>query len=115
MIQSLQDEGRLRITHKQVGEYTQHRIEPLTGYDLSGFTQDEIDTIDESIEDVKRLNATDLSNWTHTLLPWINTVMREEIPYFTIFVLRKLPVEKDVFLWAQKELETLRQQEQYGG
>lgn len=107
IILSLQAQGRITLEEKIYFGYPQKRINPIMGPDMSAFNEDEIELIDEIIDDCKPLNATDLSDWTHELNPWIYTEDYEEIPYYSVFVIKDLPVEKAGVKWAQQELNEL--------
>lgn len=86
---------------------TQKRIIPAANPNLSLFDQDEIELIDQVIEECKHLNATNLSDWTHELQPWLNAEEGEKIPYETIFVLKKVPASLEDISWAERRVEEL--------
>lgn len=107
IILSLVTAGRIKLEEKTVFNYKQKRVEPIMGSDMSKFSEEEIAMIDDIIETCRPFNATDLSDWTHQLNPWIHTEDYEEIPYKSIFVFKDLKVEKTGIKWAQEELRKL--------
>jgi hypothetical protein len=106
-LDSLEKESRIKIDEVSYFGYQQKRVVPLTGPDLSMFGQTEISFVDEVIEVFKAFNGSELSTWTHLLIPWLLTEEEETIPYETIFVLNNKPIDKAGLRWAQKELEEL--------
>jgi len=87
--------------------YPQKRILPKVEPDLSIFSKEEISIVKEWIDKFKNYNATELSEWTHKLVPWLITKDEEVIPYSAVFVLLDLPVEADGIDWAENELSDL--------
>lgn len=106
-------EKRIEIQDNLLYSQKQQRVIAKENPDLSKFTEDELRFIDVCIETLKNYTGTQLSEWTHTLRPWLNTLNEEEIPYHAIFGLKKLPVEREGFIWAQKELQRLRAERSY--
>lgn len=88
--------------------HTKRRIVPLTGFDGSLFSEDELSLVDAMIEQTRHLTASQLSQWSHTLNPWLLTVDGEDIPYESAYVLYNLPVEEDGLAWGKKELKRLK-------
>jgi len=88
--------------------YTQKRLVPLVGANTSIFTSEELTFVDEYIQHFLPFNGSQLSEWTHKLLPWLLTDYKEEIPYNCIFMLNDLPVERAALAWAENELNRLR-------
>lgn len=106
-------ENRIEIKDNLIYNQKQQRVIAKENSDLSKFTAEELRFINECIESLKHYTGTQLSEWTHQLRPWLNTLNEEVIPYHAIFGLKKLPVEKAGFIWAQKELQRLRGERQY--
>jgi len=107
IIHRLEKQGRIKIEEKTFYGYKQKRVNPIMGSDMSAFNEDELEMLNEIIEDCQPFNATNLSDWSHGLTPWIYTEDYEEIPYYSIFVIKDLPVEKAGVKWARKELTKL--------
>jgi hypothetical protein len=110
---NLESAKRAYIKEVEYFGYPQKRIVPRGGADTSSFSEEELEYIDHYIDHFKKLNATDLSDWTHTLRPWLVTGDGDEIPYYSIFVLYNRPIEKDSVTWAIEELDRLRRDENY--
>jgi len=100
---------RARIIEKPYFGRIQKRLVPLRGPNTSIFEQEELDLIKDVIDSMSGLTGTQLSTWTHSLIPWLLTEEKEEIPYFTAHNMRSVPVRKDGLIWAEKELEKLRE------
>jgi len=99
--------GKAKIEERSYFERTQKRLVPLANPDLTLFSTEEIHLIHAVMDECKPLNATQLSDWTHKLRPWLDSADGEELPYYTIFVLREVPVSYDDITWAQSKLKEL--------
>lgn len=87
---------------------SQKRLIPLDQPDMSLFSDEERQLIDDVIEELYPFTATQLSQWNHSMLPWLFASDMEEIPYFTVFTLYNKPVGRDGLDWAERRLEELR-------
>lgn len=108
ILASMQRNRRIRIEKEDYHGKIQDRPVSLVEADTSVFSEGELEVLDHFIEKYQFLNATELSERTHDYLPWLLTDHREEIPYNTVFVLRKTPVEYAAKRWALNELGRLR-------
>ncbi len=59
----------------------QHRLLPLRQADLSRFSSDELETIDDVLDQLGALTATQVSNLSHEEPGWALTELGETIPY----------------------------------
>ena len=110
----LEGEGKLKRQEKKIkGRHTQKRVIALAEPNLSVFTPEAKAFLDEAIEALSRLNATEASDWTHRLNPWILTERGEEIPYSSVFVMKALPAGRSGVAWARGELERLCEEDGY--
>lgn len=75
--------------------------------DLSLFSSDEIGIVDRMIDEYRHYTGKQLSDQTHHLLPWLNSTEGEEIPYYSVFALEKMPVGYEDRLWAMQALDEL--------
>lgn len=112
-LNELESRGDIIIKKTDYFGYTQKRIIPKRKADTVIFADDEIDFINQTIKFFNAKNGTELSNWTHTLTPWLITQNREPIPYEAVFMLHQLPVEKDGLVWAESELKRLEESGEY--
>ena len=103
----LKEENRAEFKEVDRFGYTQQRLIALSNANVSFFSKQELDFVDYWINYFKSLSGTDLSEWTHKQNPWLLTVEGETIPYESVFVLKDLPIEKDVILWAENEVEKM--------
>ena len=104
----LESEGKLKVESRQRFGKPQKRVLALGNPDLSVFSKDEIELAKEIIKDLKEVNGTVLSDWTHKLRPWLDTEDGEEIPYYTVFILKDVPVSLSDLAWGRKKLEELK-------
>lgn len=95
-------EGRIQIEEREFLGKTQTCIIPTDDPDLSSFTKNELKLVNDVIEAFKGNNATELSEWTHKLRPWLDTEDGEEIPYNTVFILKEVPATQSDLAWGQK-------------
>jgi len=107
VLDELVSEGKAEIVENDFFGKKQKRLIPKIECDLSEFSEGEIKFIDHIIKTLSDWNGSDLSLWTHSLTPWLITSDKEEIPYYSIFALEDLPIEKDGMTWAKKELEAI--------
>jgi len=102
-------EGKLKIeTIERYRNKKQHVMTALGNPDLSIFSKDELDLVDETLKENEAVSGSELSSWTHTLRPWLDAEDGEVIPYYTVFILRDVPVSKSDLAWGQKRLTELR-------
>ncbi len=110
-VAALVKEGRAEQKDEDYFGYTLRKVLPLKGANASDFTKEELSIVDQIIESTRHMTATELSDWTHALNPWLATTEGEKIPYESFFVLRELPVEADGVNWAKQELKRIQQLE----
>jgi len=113
VLDELVSQKKAEIKETDYFGYPQKRVMPLLGANTSLFTMDELVFVDEYIKHFTPFNGSQLSDWTHTLIPWLLTDINEEIPYHCVFSMKELPIERAVIVWAQKELDRLRSEESY--
>ena len=106
--EELISEGRLKIEVKERFRNKQHIMTALGNPDLSIFSKDGLDLVDEILQANKAVNGSELSGWTHTLRPWLDAEDGEEIPYYTVFILKDVPVSQSDMVWGQDRLMELR-------
>jgi hypothetical protein len=66
--------------------YTQKRLVPRRGPDLSVFTPEEVDLINGVVMELWQNNASSVSELSHRFIGWQAVGLGEEIPYETVFV-----------------------------
>lgn len=104
----LEEEGKIKVEPKERFGKTQKRVVSLSNPDLSVFSINEIELTKDVIKDFKDVNGTVLSDWTHTLRPWLDAEEGEEIPYYTVFILKDVPVSLSDLAWGREKLEELK-------
>lgn len=106
--QALLEGNRAHIVERGHLNYTQKRLTPKSSPNLSLFSRDELDIVNEAIRQVEQMTATQLSDWTHTLQPWLASAVGEVIPYETVFVWKNRTVPLAIKQKAVERLEELR-------
>lgn len=104
----LVNEGRLKIETIERFRRKQYLMTALGNPDLSIFSKDGLELVNEILKENEAVNGTELSSWTHTLRPWLDAEDGEEIPFYTVFILRDVPVSQSDLAWGQKRLTELR-------
>jgi len=100
--------SRAAISEVEYFGKPQKRLVPLVEPNMSLFNEAERKLIDDAINAFKGFNGTAASDWTHTLLPWLDTTEGEEIPLFTTFVLNKEPITQEDINWGVAELQKIK-------
>lgn len=101
--------GRATIQTRQHLGSEQKRIVALADADMSLFDQRERRLIDDVIEEFKSYNAAQLTDWSYTILPWLQAENDDEIPFHTVFALRKRLVSRTGLNWGERRLNELRE------
>lgn len=100
--------GKAVIQEKTHFGKVQKRLIALVEPNMSLFTERERALIDNVIEEFRRYNATELSEWTHTLIPWLEAEDREPLPLNTIFTFRRRPVGRAGLTWGEERLQAMQ-------
>jgi hypothetical protein len=101
-------ERRASIEERQHFGKSQKRIVALVEPDMTVFSEDERRLIDDLIEEFEPFNATQLSEWTHRLIPWRVTTNLEVIPFDAVFTLQSKPVSNAGLAWGERRLKELK-------
>lgn len=105
---NLTHQGRAKLEERLYFGFPQKRIVPLVNPDLSLFSSDEIQLVTSVLQMLINENATEVSELTHRLRPWLDTVENEEIPYNSVFVIQEAPVTLDDKVWGIQKLQELQ-------
>ncbi|MRS03382.1 DUF4065 domain-containing protein [bacterium] len=108
ILNELVTEDKIEIKETSYFGFNQKRVIPRVIYNLSSFSDDEKTFVDAVIKQFESWNGSELTNWTHSLLPWRLTSKNEEIPYHSIFMLQDIPVEADGLSWGKQQLKEIR-------
>jgi hypothetical protein len=101
---SLVCEGRARVEDVECGGgYQRERTVALAEPDMASFSKSEMETIDGVIDSVKCHTASSISSVSHGDVPWLLTRDGEEIPYYSVFVMRHDPVPMEYLALVQEE------------
>lgn len=99
------------IQERQFFGYVQKRLIPKMRPNMSVFSDEEINFLDNSIEYCRNMSAKELSDWTHDMIPWLSTRQGEVIPYVSVFMLETKPPTQDEIEWAISAFGELTEEE----
>jgi hypothetical protein len=93
--------GDLEMIEAQYFGRTQNKFVAKREPKIDVFNKDEIYLIDEVLESICDLNATQVSNMSHEFIAWIFAKDKEELPFYT-FLLTQADPELEDYAWAEK-------------
>lgn len=85
IISQMEKDGDLTPVVGKYFQYDQRKYLPRRKADLSGFSAQEKDLIDEEIDRFKDKNATEMRNLSHRDVPWIGAENLQPIEYEAVF------------------------------
>ena len=74
-------DGEASLVAEEFLGYQQHRLVPLRGADLTVFSAEELATIDKVLDDLRGLNARQVSDLSHEEAGWRLVGFGDDIPY----------------------------------
>ena len=80
----LDDEDIVKIKNKHFN-YNQTKYLPLRNADLSFLNANELSTIDNVLERLSDMNATQIKEYSHNDIPWLGTEDKGKIDYEAVF------------------------------
>lgn len=80
----LRDEDIVAVKNKRF-DFDQIKYLPLRKADLSGLNANELSTIENVLERLSDMSASQLSDYSHNDIPWIGTEDKETIDYEAVF------------------------------
>lgn len=99
--QELLDSRKIEIIEQDYFGRIQKRITPLKEVDIDDcFTAEELRTIDSIIENIKDVNATAISDFSHQEIAWKVARDFEELPFYTYLLTQGEITEEDV-RWSE--------------
>lgn len=101
------DNGRLEINEKVTYRGIMKRPATQDYPDLKSFTREEIQIMEDSLNHFSKMDNTACEEWSHDLVGYKYTKMREEIPYDSIFFWRGAVPNIDDEIWANKTAREL--------
>lgn len=105
--QILQDERRLELREQDLFIGTQKRPVALDDPDTSVFSEDELALMRSVLQEFENVPAGSARDWSHTVMGWMLTEDREEIPYEMVFMFQKEPITMADLHWAQETVQQL--------
>lgn len=85
IIEAMKNDGDLEEVDSQYFQYPQRKYLPVRNADLSILNAEEIKAIDEVLERLSDMNATQISEYSHGDVPWKTTDDGEIIDYESVF------------------------------
>jgi transcriptional regulator with XRE-family HTH domain len=85
IIKLMLKEKEIEKVRSKYFEYPQRKYLPLKKADLSRFKAHEIELIDDVLNRLSDMNASDISNYSHNDIPWITTEDGAVIEYEAVF------------------------------
>ncbi len=85
IIKELKGEGRIKILQTKYYELSQEKPIPLIEPDLSKLSAQELDLINDEIDRLSKMNATQISEYSHKDLPFEATKGKEILNYELVF------------------------------
>jgi hypothetical protein len=101
LIDQLTKSGKLTKHSKYYFGRTQYKCIAEQMPELDGdFTADEVALMDEVLESIENMNATELSEHSHTYIAWKAATKMETIPLYSFLLTARQPTEAEI-LWAK--------------
>jgi len=85
IVKQMEKDGDLTPVVKKYFQHDQKKYLPLRKADLSGFSAQEKDLIDEEIDRFKDKNAQEMKDLSHRDVPWIGAENLQQIEYEAVF------------------------------
>jgi hypothetical protein len=101
----LLDSGDAFVKEQDYFGRIQKRLIARRDADLSHFTSEEIDLINQIILNIGDWSASQVSDYSHKYLAWIAARDKEALPFYTFLLSSKAPSEQDIE-WAKSELKS---------
>ncbi len=101
---NLEENQRISVEERNFFGKTQKRLVALADPNLSIFDEKEIGLLDYTIKQYAGRSGSDLSEWTHTLVPWQVAQDQEEIPYYTVFATENKEVDESGLEWGRRKI-----------
>lgn len=102
----LEERGDCAWAEREYHGYRLKKLIALRPADLSVFTAREIDIINRVVEELRELNATEVSDLSHRFLGWKAAGDRETIPYETVFIDAPRTLTDGEESWAREAVES---------
>ena len=85
VVEEMQDLEEIVKVEDKYFQYPQRKYLPLRAPDLSGLRANELKMIDEVLEKLSDMNASQISEYSHKDVPWLTTDDGEIIDYESVF------------------------------
>ncbi len=85
IIQTMSKDGEIIKVESKYFEYPQTKYLPLRKADLSGLKANEVEVIDDVLNKLSDMNASQISDYSHGDVPWLTTEDQGIIEYEAVF------------------------------
>lgn len=85
IVEEMKQNKEIEVVKSKYFEYDQRKYLPIKPADISILSAREIKHIDEVIERLGNMNASDLSAYSHEDVPWLITEVNHQIDYESVF------------------------------
>jgi hypothetical protein len=103
--QELLDSGEAIVKEQDYFGRVQKRLIATRTADITHFSSEEIDLINQIILNIGDWSASQVSDYSHKYLAWIAADNKESLPFYTFLLSSRTPSEKDI-AWAKSELKS---------
>jgi hypothetical protein len=107
--QMLLESGEAIVKEQNYFGRVQKRLIATRDADISHFSSEEIDLINEIISSIGDWTAVQASDYSHQYPAWLAAEDRERLPFYTFLLSAKPPSDKDIE-WAKAELKRVQDQ-----
>jgi hypothetical protein len=87
--------GDVKIEARKVGRVRQLRAVPIRTANLSVFSEQELDLVQEVVRRFRDANARQISDESHLFLGWQLGIQGETIPYSTVLIGTRKPTDQE--------------------
>ena len=105
----MENRGDLRVEKDLGFGFTRHVPIAISSVDPNVLTERDRKICDMALRDLAECTGTRASLISHGWLGWINTTMKEEIPYYTVFSMVPNPITRADIEWGEASLARLKQ------
>ena len=103
--EEMEEDGDIILQRRQRFNYTQHRVIPRRQANLDIFSAKEIALVDEVIQAMRGLGATEVSYLSHRLYGWKIAEDGETIPYESVFLSEEAISEYEILRGKELAIE----------
>ena len=96
MLKEMEREGEVTRTDRRYFTLLQKRVQPLRNPDMRAFSQQEIEIVDNVMNELRLLNAAQVSALSHLETGWQIARHGETIPYHSSYISDRRPTQREL-------------------